>query len=1671
MRKMLSRLMGLKGLSRRGKTQHSGSRLEPLEPRLLLSANPLLFSPDVPKTIPDQQTVVSTLTVSGQASPLLDVEVEVDITHTWDSDLDVYLISPSGTRVELFTDVGASGDNFTDTILDDQAGVGVASGVAPFPGSYRPEGLLSALAGEDPNGIWQLEITDDAGGDTGMLNHWALRITAAAVQPQSVPYQQVFAAGKPGAAEGWEYYSTAEGRIEVVAGRLRMDDMFGNATSSLNEAILHVNLTGRSNVQLVLDHASLSDENTPLATGFTGHYNGDGIALSVDGVHWVKVTDLTGGFVGQNFGLDAVLQQAQVAAGSTNLSDVRIKFQQFDDYPSPEDGRELDNIRVEAAVTTAPEITVLGNGVSITDGDATPSVGDHTDFGSVAQGGPAIIRTFTVGNGGTAPLTLGPVTVPTGFTLTEGLSAGLAAGLSDTFTVQLDTAISGVKSGEISFATNDPDETPFNFRITGTVNAVAANLALGRPAVASTSYSGFPASNATDGNAGSRWSSQFSDNEWLYVDLGSVYTINRLVLRWEAALGRGYKLQVSNDASTWSDVYSTTTGDGGVDDITLSAPASGRYVRMLGTQRATMYGYSLWEFEVYGAGGAAPEITVLGNGVPITDGDATPSAGDNTDFGSVAQGGPAIIRTFTVGNGGTAPLTLGTVTVPTGFTLTEGLSAGLAPGLSDTFTVQLDTAIPGVKSGDISFATNDPDEAPFNFRITGTVVGVSPEIMVLGNGISIADGDTTPSATDYTDFGTLVQAGPTISRTFTVYNGGTATLTLGAVMVPAGFTLTEGLSGSLAPGASDTFTVRLDNAVVGTKSGDISFSTNDADENPFNFRITGIVGAAAVPEIEITGNGQAIADGDTTPSAADHTDFGSVQVGNTVVHTFTITNSGSEVLHLTGSPTVELVGGGGAFTVIQPVSVWVAAGASTSFQIGYTPTAAGLHSATVRIANDDSNENPYEFVIQGTGTQDQAGWLPSPDVPKALGDVQTIVSTLTVSGLVGPIVDVDVQVDIAHTWDSDLDVYLISPSGTRVELFTDVGASGDNFTDTILDDEAGVGIASGVAPFSGSYRPEGLLSALDGQNPNGTWRLEITDDAGGDTGTLNHWALRITAAAGPEIDVTGNGQAITTGDTTPSAADNTDFGTLVQAGPTISRTFMVHNSGTATLTLGAVTVPAGFTLTEGLSGSLAPGASDTLTVRLDNATVGTKSGDISFSTNDADENPFRFRITGIVAAAAAGEIEVTGNGLPIADGDTTPSAADHTDFGSVPVGNTVFRTFTITNSGSGILRLTGSPTVELVGGGGVFTVIQPVSVWVAAGASTTFQVAYTPAAAGVHSATVRIANDDSNENPYKFAIQGTGTQDQAVWRPSPDVPKAIGDVQTIVSTLTVSGLVGPVADVDVQVDINHTWDSDLDVYLISPNGTRVELFTDVGSSSDNFTGTILDDEAGVGIASGAAPFSGSYRPEGLLSALDGENPNGTWRLEITDDAGGDIGTLNHWALRITAAAVQPQSVPYQQIFAAGKPSGAAGWEYYSTNAGRIDVVAGRLRMYDMLADTTSSLNEAILHVNLTGKSSVQLLLDHWSLSDENTPLATSFTGHYNGDGIALSVDGVHWVKVTDLTGSFIGQSFGLDSVLQQAQVAAGSTNLSDVRIKFQQFDDSPSPDDGREFDNIQILAA
>ena len=170
----------------------------------------------------------------------------------------------------------------------------------------------------------------------------------------------------------------------------------------------------------------------------------------------------------------------------------------------------------------------------------------------------------------------------------------------------------------------------WEFQVYGTAGGSGSSCnttdaALNHPATASSLENAtFPASAAVDGNTGTRWSSAFSDPQWLQVDLGASQTICEVTLNWEAAYAKAFQIQTSPDGTTWTTIYSTTTGAGGT--ATLSVTGTGRYVRMYGTVRATPYGYSLWEFGVYtttggtgggggggGGGTGAPPSSFWGN--------------------------------------------------------------------------------------------------------------------------------------------------------------------------------------------------------------------------------------------------------------------------------------------------------------------------------------------------------------------------------------------------------------------------------------------------------------------------------------------------------------------------------------------------------------------------------------------------------------------------------------------------------------------------------------------------------------------------------------------------------------------------------------------------------------------------------------------------------------------------------------------------------------------------------------------------------------------------------------------------------------------------------------------------------------------------------------------------
>lgn len=148
--------------------------IERLENRQLLAA---YISSDVPKSILDHQTVTSAIVVPDTTQKIVDVNVTLDVTHTYDGEVEIFLIAPGGQRVELSTRNGRSGNDYNGTTFDDEAATGISQSTSPFAGVFRPEGSLSILRGSTPSGEWKLEIRDVASGDIGTLNSWSLDLT------------------------------------------------------------------------------------------------------------------------------------------------------------------------------------------------------------------------------------------------------------------------------------------------------------------------------------------------------------------------------------------------------------------------------------------------------------------------------------------------------------------------------------------------------------------------------------------------------------------------------------------------------------------------------------------------------------------------------------------------------------------------------------------------------------------------------------------------------------------------------------------------------------------------------------------------------------------------------------------------------------------------------------------------------------------------------------------------------------------------------------------------------------------------------------------------------------------------------------------------------------------------------------------------------------------------------------------------------------------------------------------------------------------------------------------------------------------------------------------------------------------------------------------------------
>jgi len=503
------------------------------------------------------------------------------------------------------------------------------------------------------------------------------------------------------------------------------------------------------------------------------------------------------------------------------------------------------------------------------------------------------------------------------------------------------------------------------------------------------------------------------------------------------------------------------------------------------------------------------------------------------------------------------------------------------------------------------------------------------------------------------------------------------------------------------------------------------------------------------------------------------------------------------------------------------------------------------------------------------------------NTPVPITDNSVATSTINVAGATSYLFKLTLTTFITHTFAGDLDITLTSPAGTVVTITSDNGGGNDNvFNGTVWDDDANPG---GQVPYTTnnglvgdhSYTnlvlasplvPEESLGAFFGENANGTWTLRVSDDAGGDVGSLASWSLSISGLSSAPIitnfpfsnntpvAITDNSVAVSTINVAGAGTQLIDLNVLTN----ITHTF----AGDLDIT---ITSPAGTVVT--LTSDNGGGS--------DNVFAGTLWDD--------DANP-------------GGQVPYTTNNGLVSDHGYT---------------NLVVAT-----------PLTSEEALS------AFIGENPNGIW-----------------------TIRISDDAGGDvgslNSWGLEVR-TAICAPPVIIPcggsqlsfSNNTPTPITDNAVAVTTINVAGAPINLFDLNVITNITHTFAGDLDITLTSPSGTVVTLTTDNGGANDNvFAGTIWDDAANP---AGQVPYASNnglvtdhgfvnltlaspLAPEEPLAAFIGENPNGTWTLRVSDDAGGDVGSINSWTLQVGAAPIPalPTSTSYTNNVPLPIPSGPA----------------------------------------------------------------------------------------------------------------------------------------------------
>jgi subtilisin-like proprotein convertase family protein len=879
------------------------------------------------------------------------------------------------------------------------------------------------------------------------------------------------------------------------------------------------------------------------------------------------------------------------------------------------------------------------------------------------------------------------------------------------------------------------------------------------------------------------------------------------------------------------------------------------------------------------------DITFNGGAITINDGNATPYPSTIT-VSSVPLGSTVKSVTFN-GLSHTFPSDIDIVLKsPTGTNVIIMSDAG---GGTDIVGVNLtfDDAAAGVLPGTIVSGTYDPT----NIGTPDTWVAPGPGALTQANPTlsSFGSGDHNGTWSLYIvdDAGVDVGSMTSWSITFTEP---------AAVCFPINIT-SQPSNATVCPGANASFT-------VGATPAGVTYNWQEDQGSGFVYLTNGGVYSGV--------------------NTATLTITGATSGMNGYKYRAVVTCSGGGLPGISNEATLSLLPPGPGAPTVSPPSASICPGGSVALSItssqGAVPVSAS--SGAISVAINDNTAVTNDLVIAGF-----------PAVAVA---------------------SISVNFNITHTWDGDVRINLKAPNGNILNLVNARGGSGDNFTNTTISSTSATSLATGVAPFTGTFAADGanavgfapyLSNTTVFSNlfsvPNGTWTLIVSDHAIGDVGTLTSWSITITPVAAPDPAVwtPATGLFNDAGLTSPYVAGTPQV--TVYAAPAATQVYSatvsngVCNSAATNVTV-TVNQPTAIT-THPTDGNACIGGTKTFSVAATGSSltyqwqVDAGSGFVNI-TGAAPTNPSNFLYSGqttstltirVVLPAMNGykyRAVVTGACPPPLTSNEVVLAVNSLPLLTVTSDNQCSPAV-LTASGADTYLWT--PAAGLSGTTGATVTANPTT-------NTTYTVTGTITATGCqNSATVNVnfVPPTPVVSPASATICVGTVQPLSITTSSlpaianttssGPISVAIPDNEFVTGAshpLVVAGVTGTVQSISVNFTITHTWDADIDINLVAPNGNILNLVGARGGSGDNFTNTTISSTSTTSLATGSAPFTGTFAADGNIGwgpAIYASNvstfsslfsvPNGTWRLAMADFAAGDVGTLTSWSITINYA--------------------------------------------------------------------------------------------------------------------------------------------------------------------------